>query len=169
MLHHYSRFTDKRPSIAERVFRTVWNLLKKPIFLAGNADWISELPSVIKNYNNTIHSSTKMKPIDAFKKSNEKLVDSNFQDRRIKQQPKFKLGQPARTADIKRVFSKGDSTNWSYKLYTINGVIHDSVPSYRFNKLPGRYNEKSLLLTKLSLEKNNKDMKELNLIQNYIE
>ena len=31
-IHHYSRFTDKRPSIAERVIRTVRSLLKKPRF-----------------------------------------------------------------------------------------------------------------------------------------
>ena len=28
-IQHYSRFTDKRPSIAERVIRTLRNLLKK--------------------------------------------------------------------------------------------------------------------------------------------
>ena len=47
-IHHYSRFTDKGPSIAERVIRTVRNLLKKPVFEKGNADWLSELPSFIK-------------------------------------------------------------------------------------------------------------------------
>ena len=67
-IYLYSRFTDKGPSIAERVIRTVRNLLKKPVFLAGNADWLSELPSVIKQYNNTVHHSIKMKPIDASKK-----------------------------------------------------------------------------------------------------
>ena len=77
-IHHYSRFTDKGPSIAERVIRTIRNLLKKPVFLKGNADWLSELPSVIKEYNNTIHHSTKMKPIDASKKSNEKIVYNNL-------------------------------------------------------------------------------------------
>ena len=67
-IHHYSRFSDKGPSIAERVIRTVRNLLKKPVFLAGNANWISELPSVIKQYNNTFHQSIKMTPIQASKK-----------------------------------------------------------------------------------------------------
>ena len=43
-----------------------------------------------------------------------KKVHSNLQDRRVKQQQKYKLGQLVRSADIKRVFSKGDSTNWSY-------------------------------------------------------
>ena len=81
-IQHYSRYTDKGPSIAERVIRTVLNLLKKPVFLAGNADWISELPSIVKQYNNTIHHSTKMTPVQASKKVNEKIVYSNLQDKR---------------------------------------------------------------------------------------
>ena len=163
--HHYSRYTDKGPSIAERVIRTVRNLLKKPVFLAGNANWLSELTSVTKQYNNTIHHSIKMTPIQSSKKSNEKIVYNNLQDRREIQKPKFKLGQLVRTADIKRVFSKGDSTNHSYKLYTITEVIHDTIPSYRINYLPERYNENLLLPTKLTLEQNNQVMKELNLIR----
>ena len=164
-IHHYSRFTDKGPSIAERVIRTVRNLLKKPVFDKGRADWLSELPSVIKQYNNTNHSSTKMTPIQAPKKSNEKKVYNNLKDNREIQKPKFKLGQLVRTADIKRVFSKGDSTNWCYKLYTITEVIHNTIPSYRIDYLPERYNEHLLLPTKLSLNEINKIMKELNLFQ----
>ena len=108
------------------------------MFEKGIANWLSELPSVIKHYNNTIHSSTKMTPIQASKKSNEKLVYSNLQDRRDKQIPKFNLGQLVRTADIKRVFSKGESTNYSFKLYTITEVSHDTIPSYKIDYLPER-------------------------------
>ena len=164
-IRHYSRYTDKGPSIAERVIRTLRNLLKKPVFEKGKADWLSELPSVVKKYNNTIHSSIKMTPNQASKKSNQKLVYNNLKDNREVLKPKFNLGQLVRTADIKRVFSKGDSTNWSYKLYTITEVIHDTIPSYRIDYLPERYNENLLLPTKLSLDENNKIMKELNLIQ----
>ena len=46
--HHYSRFTDKGPSIAERLNRTIRNLIKKPVFEKWNADWLSELPPGIK-------------------------------------------------------------------------------------------------------------------------
>ena len=164
-IQHYSRYTDKGPSIAERVIRTLRNLLKKPVFEKGRADWLSELPSVVEKYNNTIHSSTKMTPIQASKKSNQKLVYNNLKDNREVLKPKFNLGQLVRTADIKRVFSKGDSTNWSYKLYTITEVIHDTISSYRIDYLPERYNENLLLPTKLSLEENNQVMKKLNLIQ----
>ena len=164
-IQYYSRYTDRDPSIAERVIRTVRNLLKKPIFLAGEASWKSELPSVIKKYNNSIHSSTKMTPIQASKKSNENIVYNNLEDKREVRKPKFKLGQLVRTADIKKVFSKGDSTNYSYKLYTITEVIHDTIPSYRIDYLPERYNQNLLLPTKLTLEQNNKIMRDLNLIK----
>ena len=164
-IQHYSRYTDKGPSIVERVIRTVRSLLRKPIFEKGRADWLSELTSVIKNYNNTIHHSTEMTPNQASKKSNEKLVFSNLKDRRIKQPAKYKLGDLVRTADIKKVFSKGDSTNWSYKLYTITEIIHDTIPSYRIDYLTERYNQNLLVSTKLSLEQNNQIMRELNIIQ----
>ena len=164
-IHHYSRYTDKGPSIAERVIRTLRNLLKKPVFEKGKASWIDELPSVVKQYNNTIHQSIKLTPNQASKTSNEKLVYLNLKDDRVKQRPKYKLGQLVRTADIRKVFSKGDSTNYSYKLYTITEVIHDTIPSYRIDYLPERYNENLLLPSKLSLEQNKKIMKELSLIQ----
>ena len=163
-IKNYSRNTALGAVFAERFNRTIRNLLKKPVFLAGHADWTSKLTSVVKKYN-TIHSLTKMTPIQASKKSNERKVYSNLKDKREIQEPKFKLGQLVRTADIKRVFSKGDSTNWSYKIYTITEVIHDTIPSYRIDYLPERYNENLLLPTKLSFEHNNEVMKKLNLIQ----
>ena len=54
------------------------NLLKKPVFEKGNADWLIELPSVIKQYSNTIHSSIKMTPNQASKKINEKEIYQNL-------------------------------------------------------------------------------------------
>ena len=99
-IQHYARFIDKGPSIAERVITTIRNLLKKPVFLAENADWLSKLPSVIKKYNNTFHKSVKMTPIQAFKKSNEKEVYSILKGKREIQKPKIKLGQLIRTADV---------------------------------------------------------------------
>ena len=164
-IKHFSRFTDKGPSIAEKVVGTVKNFLKKPVFLKGNADWISELSSVIKQYYNTIHHSIELTPVEASKKSNKKEVYSNLKDNREVRKPKFKLGQLVRTADNKKVFPKGDSTNHSYKLYIIPEVIHEFLPSYRIDYLPERYNENLLLPTKISLEENNQVLKELILIQ----
>ena len=71
-IKRYSRYTNKGAVFAERFNRTIRNLLKKPVFEKRNADWLSQLPSVIKQYNKTIHNSTKKTPNKASKKSNEK-------------------------------------------------------------------------------------------------
>ena len=47
-----------------------------------------------------------MTPNQASKKLNEKEVFSNLRDDRVKRQPKFKLGQLVRTADIKKSILK---------------------------------------------------------------
>ena len=47
-IKRYSRNTPFGAVFAERFHRTICNLLKKLVFLKGNADWLSELPSVIK-------------------------------------------------------------------------------------------------------------------------
>ena len=93
-----------------------------------------------------------MTPIQASKKSNEKLVFDNLENERQKQKPKFHQVQLLRTPDIRSVFSKGDSTNYGYKIYTITEVIHDTFPSYRIDYLPERHNQNLLLPTKLSLD-----------------
>ena len=141
------------------------NFLKKPVFLKGNGDWISELPSANKQYSDTIHHSKKMTLSQASKKEIEKKVYSNLQDRRVRQDPKYKLRQFIRTGDIERNFSKGDSTNCSYELYTVTEVSHDTIFSYELNYLPERYNEILLRSKFLTLDENNQDMKELNSIQ----
>ena len=105
-IHHHSRFTDKGHSIAERVFRTIKNLFRKASFFSSNCCWLPDLPSPIKKYNFTIHNSTKNTPAQAVKKVKEKDVFSNLQDKRQKE-TKNKLGQLVRTADFKKVFSKG--------------------------------------------------------------
>ena len=107
-----------------------------------------------------------MTPIHAFQKSKEKEVYSNLKDIREVRKPNFNIGELVRTAYNKNVFSKGDSKNYSYKLYTKTEILHNTIPSFRLNYLTERYNEITLLPTELSLEENNKDMKKPNLIQN---
>ena len=108
-----------------------------------------------------------MTPLQASKKSIENIFCSNLKDNRDVRKPKFKLGQLVRTSDVRRVFSKSDSTNYSYEVYTITEVIHDTILSYRINYLHERYNENLLLSTILTLDENDKNMKELILFQLY--
>ena len=75
-------------------------MLKKPVFEKANADWLSDLPFVMKQNINNIHSSTKLKTNQASMKKKDKIVISNLQDERQKQKSKYKLGDLVLTADI---------------------------------------------------------------------
>ena len=74
IIKKYSRKKSLGAVFAERFTRTIRNLLKKPVFLKGNTEWLSELPSVFKQYNIKMHHSLKRTPIDASIKSSEKEV-----------------------------------------------------------------------------------------------
>ena len=69
----YSRNTAPGAVFAERFKKAIRNLFKKPVFEKRNADWLSELPSVIKKHNNTTHSSIKKTPIQARNQKLEKM------------------------------------------------------------------------------------------------
>ena len=134
----YSRNSSFGAVFAEGFNRTVRDLLKKIVFEQGDGKWIDILPTITKQYNNRIHSSIRLSPKDASSKKNEGFVYKNLLDKRKKVKPKYEIGDLVRTADLKKTFSKGDTTNWSYKLYKITEIINDTIPSYKIDNLTER-------------------------------
>ena len=159
----YSRNTYLGAVFAERFNKSIRNLLKRPVFEKGDGNWIDSLSTITKQYNNRVHSSTKLTPIQASLKKNEGYVYKNLLDKRKKVKPKFQLNDHVRTADLKKTFSKSDTTSWSYNLYKITEIINDTIPSYHIDNLKERYNESLLKKTALTLNENNTVMKKLNL------
>ena len=109
----YSRNSSYGAVFAERFNRTIRDLLKKPVFEKGDGIRIDVLPTITKQYNTRIHSSTKLTPIQASLKKNEGYVYINLLDKRKKIKPNFQINNLVRVADLKTTFSKGDTTNWS--------------------------------------------------------
>ena len=72
------------------------------------------LNDIVDEYNNTYHSSTKLKPKDikddSFAEYNE---ESNKKD------PKFKVGDHVRISKFKNVFAKGYTPNWSQEIFVV--------------------------------------------------
>ena len=149
----YSRNSSYGAVFAERFNKSIRDLPKRPVFENGVGNWIDILSTITKQYNNRIHSSTKLSPKDASLKKNEVFVYKNLLDKRKKIKPKFQTNDLVRVADLKKMFSKGDTTNWSYKLYKITEIVNDTIPIYKINNLPERYNESFLKKTDLKLKK----------------
>ena len=155
----YSRNSLYGAVFAERFNRTIRDLLKRPVFEKGDGNWIDVLPKITKQYNHRIHSSSKLTPIEASLNKNEGYVFKFLLNKRKKITPKFQINDLVRTADLKKTFSKSDTTNWSYTFYKITELINDTIPSYHNDNLSQRYNEALLKKTELTLKENNTVMK----------
>ena len=107
-----------------------------------------------------MHHTKQMTPTEGSKNLNGKMGFSNLQN--IKNhKPKIKLGDLYRNSDFRSVFIKGDNTNYCKEITTIKEVIYDTIPNYKKNNSPDRYNENLLRPTKLTLDQNNQVMKKL--------
>ena len=102
-------------------------------------------------------------PVRASSKKNEKFVYNNLIDKRKKIKTKFQVNDLVRTADLKRTFSKGDTTNWSYKYYKTSQNIIDTIPSFEIDNLLERHNELLLKRSNETLKENDSVMNNINL------
>ena len=158
----YSRNTHLVVVFAECFYRTIRDLLKRPVFERRDGNWIDVLTTITKQYINRVHNSTKLSSKDASLNRNEGYVYINLLDnKRIN--PKFQGNDLVRTADLKKTFSKSDTTNWSYKIYKITDIVNDAIPSYKIDDLPEIYNEALLKKADLTMKENDNVMEKINI------
>ena len=84
------------------------------------------LDDVASKFNNTKHSTIKMKPIDI--KNDNKRV---YIDEHNEKDSRFKVGDTVRIYKFKNIFAKGYTPNWSKEIFIVN-KINDTVP-YTYN------------------------------------
>ena len=71
LIEIYSTENEEKSSIVERWIRTMKEKMWKYFTDNNTYNYMNVLPDLVKDYNNTVHSSIKMTPIDARKKKNE--------------------------------------------------------------------------------------------------
>ena len=91
-------------------------------FLLKNKIYFNVLDDIVKKYNNTVHRTIKMKPIDVTSDSYaEYNEDFNEKD------PKFKVGDYVRFQNKEDVFTKGHAQNWTKYIFIVS-KIKNKVP-----------------------------------------
>ena len=108
--------------VAERFIRTLKGNIYKYMTSISKNVYIDKLDNVVDEYNNTYHTTIKMKPIDV--KDNTYINASkeiNIKD------PKFKVGDHVRISKYKNIFAKGYVPNWSEEVFVIKKV-KNTVP-----------------------------------------
>ena len=92
----------------------------------GKNVYFNDLDDIVNKYNNSLHSSIKMKPKD--------VTDDEETN---KKNPNFKVGDKVIISRYKNSFAKGYTRNWSEEVFVVNKVQTTNPWTYLINDLNG--------------------------------
>ena len=104
----YSTYNERKSVVAERFIRNLKNKIFKHMRAVSKNVYFDVLYDIVNKYNNAVHRSIKIKPIDVTSDSYaEYNKDSDEKD------PKFKVVDHVTISKNKNIFAKGYTHNWS--------------------------------------------------------
>ena len=118
----YSTYNEGKSVVAERFIRTLKNKILKHMTTISKNVYIDLLNDIAVRYNNTVHRTIKMKPIDVTDDSY-----AEYSEDFNKKGPKFKVNDHVRISKYKNVFDKAYVPNWSEEVFVVN-EIKNTVP-----------------------------------------
>ena len=140
----YSTHNEGKSVVAERFIRTIKGKIYKYMTSISKNVYIDKLDDIVDEYNNTYHTTIKMKPADV--KDNTYI---NADKEIISKDPKFKVGDRVRISKYKNIFAKGYMPKWSEEVFVIKKVKNTVQWTYVINDLndeeiTGTFYEKEL-------------------------
>ena len=140
LIELYSTENEEKSSVVERWIRTMKEKMWKYFMTNSTNVYINVLPDLVREYNNTIHSSVKMTPVEASEKKNELKVWKTLYPNRLDIldiNPKFSVGDKVRISKKKELFEKGYTTRWTEEIFTITKIKRTSPITYKIADLNG--------------------------------
>ena len=138
-IHWFHTYSDKKASICERFNRSLKSLMWKYFTYKQTHKWVDILPKFLENYNNTVHSSIKMKPKDVTLQNDHQawLALYGHEMAASGARPKFSIGERVRITKYKGTFKKGYLPNWTEEQFEVSSIIYSVPPVYRIKDLNG--------------------------------
>ena len=128
----YSTFNEGKSVVAERFIRTLKSKLYKHMTATGKNVHYDVLDDVVNEYNDTKHTTIKMKLKDV-KNDNERVYIDEYN----KKSARFNVNDRVRIPKFKNIFAKGYTPNWSREIFIVD-KINDTVPyTYSLKDLNG--------------------------------
>ena len=134
MIELYSTENEEKSSVVERWIRTMKEKMWEYFSANSTNVYMNALPDLVKEYNNTRHSSIKMMPVKASKKENEFTVWRNLYPEYLEIHdinPKFSTGDKVKISKKEKTFEKGYTTRWTEEIFTIIEVKRTSPVTYK--------------------------------------
>ena len=147
---------NEKSSVCQRWNRAIKTKMWKQFTVQGKTVYLDILPKILKQCNNTKHSSIKMTPVEASKRKNESTVHFNLYGdmEQFSSKPKFKVGGKVGISKCKRkVFDKGYTPNWAEEIFLVDKIQSTNPVTHRLKdlnneKIQGSFYEPELLKAK---------------------
>ena len=129
----YSTYNEGKSVVAERFIRTLKSKIFKQMAAVSKNVCFDVLDDIVNKYNNTVHRTIKMKPIDFTSNSY-----AEYNEYSKKKDPKFKVGDCVRISKYKNSFAKGYPQNWSEEVFIIIKIKNTVLWTYAISDLNGK-------------------------------
>ena len=90
------------------------------------------LDDIVDKYNNTVHRTIKMKPIDVTDDSY-----AEYNEDFNKKDPKFKVGDHVKISKYKNIFAKGYAPNWTEEVFVVSEIKNTVAWTYIVSDMNG--------------------------------
>ena len=152
LVNLYSTENEEKSSVVERWNRTMKEKMFKYFSANSTRKYIDILDELVEDYNNTVHSSIKMTPVEASKEENENKVWRTLYDPPERNTPKFSVGDKVRISRKKGIFEKGYTPKWTEEIFTISKIqytdpITYKITDYNGEEIKGSFYERELQKT----------------------
>ena len=125
----FLRFPENKASLVERVQRTIRAKIGRIFTQNQNKNWIKHIDEVAHSYNNSYHSSIKMRPAEVSEEDYVRIRLRLFPGRKNKI-PSFHVGQRVRIIAYKGKFSKEYEERWTKEIFRIKAVQETNPVTY---------------------------------------
>jgi len=142
---------DVKAALVERFNRTLKDRMYKYFTANNTRRWVDVLQKFVNAYNNSYHSTIKMKPNSVSKEHQHRIRRILYPPSITKSKSfKFKVDDLVRISKAKKVFRKGYLANWSRELFRITSRLARAQPVYTIedlngNAIKGKFYEEELV------------------------
>ena len=141
-IQFFTTENSEKCSILERFNRTIKTRLWHNFTFENSYRYIDILDKLLQGYNNSVHSSIRMKPIEVTIENQRQALDALYGPRnglepKRSKRFRYSVGDQVRISKNKLRFEKGYAANWSEEIFTISKRLHRVPPVYRLTDYNG--------------------------------
>ncbi|KAJ8910815.1 hypothetical protein NQ315_003689 [Exocentrus adspersus] len=140
VINCFSKFVWTEPLInksAQEVANAMNKILQRSKKIPKNLQ--TDMDDIVDKYNNTVHSTTRMKPVKVTARNERSLLKSTYTHLKIANNiTKFKVGDHVRISKYREAFEKGYTPNWSSEIFIIRKIRLSNPTTYLLQDEAGK-------------------------------